>query len=63
MNITQSSPLYEYWYFEQVKNDENKRLLKLYPKEPASNLFRYEPYKCENLYQRVLEALLVEINH
>ena len=54
MNIAQSSPLYEYWNSAQDENDENKRLLKLNSKEPASNLFRNEPYKWENLYQSVL---------
>ena len=54
MNIAQSSPLFEYWNSEQEENDENKRLLKLNSKEPASNLFRNEPYKWENLYQSVL---------
>tara|TARA_X000000368_G_scaffold308618_1_gene246544 strand:- start:354 stop:830 length:477 start_codon:yes stop_codon:yes gene_type:complete len=58
MNIAQSSPLYEYWNSDQVENDENKRLLKLNPKEPASNLFRNEPYKWENLYQSVLRNLI-----
>tara|TARA_E500000331_G_C16695260_1_gene471475 strand:+ start:65 stop:538 length:474 start_codon:yes stop_codon:yes gene_type:complete len=54
MNIAKSSPLYEYWNSDQVENDENRRLLKLNSKEPASNLFRNEPYKWENLYQSVL---------
>ena len=54
MNIAQSSPLYEYWNSAQDENDEKKRLLKLNPKEPASNLFKNEPYKWENLYQSVL---------
>jgi len=58
MNIAQSSPLYEYWNSKQDENDENKRLLKLNPKEPASNLFRNEPYKWENLYQSVLRNLI-----
>ncbi len=58
MNIAQSSPLYEYWNSEQDENDENKRLLKLNPKEPASNLFRNEPYKWENLYQSVLRNVI-----
>ena len=58
MNIAQSSPLYEYWNSDQVVNDENKRLLKLNPKEPASNLFRNEPYKWENLYQSVLKNVI-----
>ena len=58
MNISQSSPLYQYWNSEQDENDENERLLKLNPKEPASNLFRYEPYKWENLYQSVLRNLI-----
>ena len=58
MNIAQSSPLYEYWNSDQEENDENKRLLKLNPDEPASNLFRYEPYKWENLYQCVLRNVI-----
>ena len=58
MNIAQSSPLYEYWNSEQDVNDENKRLLKLNSKEPASNLFRNEPYKWENLYQSVLKNVI-----
>ena len=58
MNIAQSSPLYEYWNSEQEENDENNRLLKLNPKEPASNLFRNEPYKWENLYQSVLRNVI-----
>ena len=58
MNIAQSSPLYEYWNSEQDGNDENKRLLKLNSKEPASNLFRNEPYKWENLYQSVLRNVI-----
>ncbi len=58
MNIAQSSPLYEYWNSEQDENDENKRLLMLNPKEPASNLFRNEPYKWENLYQSVLRNVI-----
>ena len=58
MNIAQSSPLYEYWNSTQEENDENKRLLKLNPDEPASNLFRNEPYKWENLYQSVLRNVI-----
>ena len=58
MNIAQSSPLYEYWNSDQVENDEKKRLLKLNSKEPASNLFRNEPYKWENLYQSVLKNVI-----
>ena len=58
MNIAQSSPLYEYWNSDQLENDENKRLLKLNSKEPASNLFRNEPYKWENLYQSVLKNVI-----
>ena len=58
MNIAQSSPLYEYWNSEQDESDENKRLLKLNPKEPASNLFRNEPYKWENLYQSILRNVI-----
>jgi len=58
MNIARSSPLYEYWNSDQVEIDENKRLLKLNSKEPASNLFRNEPYKWENLYQSVLNNVI-----
>ena len=58
MNIAQTSPLYEYWNSEQDENDEKKRLLKLNSKEPASNLFRNEPYKWENLYQSVLNNVI-----
>ena len=58
MNIAQSSPLYEYWNSDQDKNDENKRLLKLNSKEPASTLFKNEPYKWENLYQCVLRNVM-----
>ena len=58
MNIAQSSPLYEYWNSDQVGIDEKKRLLKLNSKEPASNLFRNEPYKWENLYQCVLRNVI-----
>ena len=58
MNIAQTSPLYEYWNSEQDENDEKKRLLKLNPKEPASNLFSSEPYKWENLYQSVLRNVI-----
>ncbi|WP_413677995.1 hypothetical protein [Prochlorococcus sp. MIT 0916] len=58
MNIAQSSPLYEYWNSAQDENDENKRLLKLNSMEPASNLFRNEPYKWENLYRSVLNNVI-----
>tara|TARA_Y100001968_G_C19296722_1_gene686993 strand:+ start:363 stop:836 length:474 start_codon:yes stop_codon:yes gene_type:complete len=58
MNIAQSSPLYEYWNSEQSENDEKKRLLKLNPNDPSSNLFRNEPYKWENLYQSVLRNVI-----
>ena len=58
MNIAQSSPLYEYWNSKQDENDEKKRLLKLNPNEPASNLFRNEPYKWENLYQSALRNVI-----
>ena len=58
MNIAQSSPLYEYWNSAQDDNDEKKRLLKLNSMEPASNLFRNEPYKWENLYQSVLNNVI-----
>ena len=58
MNIAQTSPLYEYWKSDQGDDEETKRLLKLNAKEPASNLFRYEPYKWENLYQSVLRKVI-----
>ena len=58
MNIAQSSPLYEYWNSDQDENDDKKRLLMLNAKEPASNLFRNEPYKWENLYQSVLKNVI-----
>ncbi len=58
MDISQSSPLYEYWNSEQNENDENQRLLKLNSSEPASNLFRNEPYKWENLYQSILRNVI-----
>ena len=58
MNIAQSSQLYEYWNSEQDENDEKKRLLKINSNEPASDLFRNEPYKWENLYQSVLKNVI-----
>ena len=58
MNIAQSSPLYEYWNSQQIEPDEKKRLLKINPKEPASILFKNEPYKWENIYQRVLRNVI-----
>ena len=58
MNISQSSPLYQYWNSEQEANDEKKRLLKLNPNKAASNLFKNEPYKWENLYQCVLRNII-----
>ena len=54
MNISKFSPLYEYWHSDQGVEEEKKRLLMVNIKEPASNLFRNEPYKWENLFQRVL---------
>ena len=58
MNIAQSSPLFEYWNSDQNENDEVKRLLKINSNEPASDLFRNEPYKWENLYQSVLKNVM-----
>ena len=58
MNISKSSPLYEYWISDQGVEEEKKRLLKLNSNEPASNLFRNEPYKWENLYQSVVGNLI-----
>ena len=58
MNIAQTSPLYEYWKSDQGDDEETKRLLKLNAKEPASNLFRYEPYKWEIIYQSVIRRVI-----
>ena len=58
MNIAKSSPLYEYWNSEQDESAESKRLLKVNSKEPASNLFRNEPYKWENLYQSIVRNVI-----
>ena len=58
MNIAQSSPLYEYCNSDQDENDEKKRLQKINSNEPASELFRNEPYKWENLYQSVLKNVI-----
>ena len=58
MNIAKSSPLYEYWNSNQGEEEEKKRLLKLNLNEPASTLFRNEPYKWENLYQSVVKNVI-----
>ncbi len=58
LDISKSSPLYEYWNSSQDENDEYERLLKLNPKEKNSNLFRNEPYKWENLYQSAVNNLI-----
>tara|TARA_Y100001968_G_scaffold217989_1_gene200636 strand:- start:424 stop:900 length:477 start_codon:yes stop_codon:yes gene_type:complete len=58
MNIAESSPLYEYWNSDQGDEAEKKRLLKLNSIEPASTLFRNEPYKWENLYQSVVRNII-----
>ena len=58
MNIAQSSPLYEYWKSDQEEEAEKKRLLKVNSNEPASTLFRNEPYKWENLYQSVVRNVI-----
>ena len=58
MNISKLSPLYGYWNSEQDEIDEQERLLKINLKEPASNLFRNEPYKWENLYQSVVRNII-----
>tara|TARA_B100000700_G_C14783639_1_gene732511 strand:- start:166 stop:642 length:477 start_codon:yes stop_codon:yes gene_type:complete len=58
MTIAKSSPLYEYWNSSQGEEEEKKRLLMLNPNEPASNLFKNEPYKWENLYQSVLRKVI-----
>ena len=58
MTISESSPLYEYWNSDQGEEAENKRLLKLNSNEPASTLFKNEPYKWENLYQSVVRNVV-----
>ena len=58
MNIAKSSPLYEFWNSDQGEEAEKKRLLKLNSNEPASNLYRNEPYKWENLYQSVVRNVM-----
>ena len=58
MNIAKSSPLYEYWNSDQGEEAEKNRLLKINSNEQASNLFRYEPYKWENLYQSVVRNVI-----
>ena len=58
MNIAKTSPLHDYWNSEQTEVEEKKRLLKLNSNEPASNLFRNEPYKWENLYQSILRNVI-----
>ena len=58
MNIAKSSPLYGYWNSSQEEEDEKIRLLKFNSSEPASNLFKNEPYKWENLYQSVLRNVI-----
>ena len=58
MNIAKSSPLYDYWNSDQGNEAEQKRLLKLNSNEPASNLFKNEPYKGENIYQSVVRYVI-----
>ena len=58
MCIARLSPLYDYWHSDQDVEDERIRLLKLNLNEPASNLFRNEPYKWESLFQSVLRKLI-----
>ncbi len=57
-NIATTSPLYDYWKSDQDDKEERKRLLKLNPMEPASNLFKNEPYKWENLYQTIVRQIM-----
>ena len=57
-NIATTSPLYDYWKSDQNDDEENKRLLKLNPMEPAANLFKNEPYKWENLYQSIVRKIM-----
>ncbi len=42
----------------KVRRQKKKRLLKLNSNEPASTLFRNEPYKWENLYQSVVRNVI-----
>ena len=58
MNLAKLSPLYEYWNSDQGDEAEKIRLLKINSNEPASTLFRNEPYKWENLYQSVLRKVI-----
>ena len=58
MKIAQSSPLFEYWNSQQDENDEKKRLSKINSNEPASELFRNEPYKWEILYQSIVRNII-----
>ena len=58
MNLAKLSPLYEYWNSDQGDEAEKKRLLKINSNEPASTLFRNEPYKWENLYQSVVKNVI-----
>ena len=58
MNIAKSSPLYDYWNSDQGNDAEQKRLLKLNSNELASNLFKNEPYKWENIYQSVVRYVI-----
>ena len=58
MHIAKTSPLYDYWNSDQGENDENTRLLKVNSNEPASILFKNEPYKWENIYQSVVRNVI-----
>ena len=58
MNLAKLSPLYEYWNSDQGDEAEKKRLLKINSNEPASTLFRNEPYKWENLFQSVVRNVI-----
>ena len=58
MSVAKTSPMYSYWHSEQNDEDEIKRLLKLNSNEQVSNLFKYEPYKWENLYQSIINNIL-----
>ena len=58
MNLAKLSPLYEYWNSDQGDEAEKIRLLKINSNEPASTLFRNEPYKWEHLYQSVVKNII-----
>tara|TARA_Y100001968_G_C19402520_1_gene741806 strand:+ start:1337 stop:1831 length:495 start_codon:yes stop_codon:yes gene_type:complete len=55
--IAKSSPLYGYWQTLQDDIEEQKRLLLINKDNPASQLFKDEPYKWESLYQSIVREI------